>query len=110
MVHQSIKAAELLKEEGVNCRVMDVHCLKPLDEATILDAYNSKLLVSVEEHNVIGGLGSAIADVLASQEKHPRLLKLGVKDCFSMVGDYNYLLEQHRLTAARIAEDIKKNI
>ena len=110
MVHQSFKTAELLKEDGVNCRVMDVHCIKPLDEATILDACNSKLLVSVEEHNVIGGLGSAIADVLVSQEKHPRLLKLGVKDCFSTVGDYNYLLEQHRLTAAQIAEDIKKNL
>ena len=59
---------------------------------------------------MVGGLGSAIAEVLASQEKHPRLLKLGVKDCFSTVGDYNYLLEQHRLTAAQIAEDIKKNL
>lgn len=110
MVHQSIKAAELLKEEDINCLVMDVHCLKPLDKSSIHEANNSKLLVSVEEHSVIGGLGSAVADVLAEQERHPRLLKLGVNDCFSTVGDYNYLLEQHRLTAELIAEDIKKNL
>lgn len=106
MVYQSIKAAELLKEEGVNCKVIDVHCLKPLDKDSVLNVCNSKLLVSVEEHNVIGGLGFAIADVLAGQERHPRLLKLGIKDCFSSVGDYNYLLEQHRLTGQLIAEDI----
>lgn len=110
MVYPSIQSAELLKNEGICCRVLDVHCIKPLDKETIVNALNSKLLVSVEEHTIVGGLGSAIAEVLSENINSPRLLRLGINDCFSTVGDYPYLLQQHRLTPELIAEDIRKNV
>lgn len=111
MVYQSLKAADLLNGLGINCKVVDAHCVKPIDKEAVKKAcQNAKLLVSIEEHTVIGGLGSAISEELSMMGKHPRLLKLGVKDCFSEVGDYNYLLEMHRLTPQLIAEDIKNNL
>ncbi|MGL4228604.1 MAG: transketolase family protein [Tannerellaceae bacterium] len=107
MVHQAIIAAHILLEQGIACRVLDVHCIKPLDKETVINSCDSKLFISIEEHNVMGGLGSAIADVLSEQTSHPALVKLGVQDTFSPVGDYQYLLEHHGLTAEQIAATIK---
>jgi transketolase len=106
MVYNSLKAAVLLEKENISVKIVDVHTIKPLDVQTIKDSLNSKLFVSVEEHNIIGGLGSAISEYLAEQVKKAPLLRLGVKDTFSVVGDYEYLLEQHRLLPEQIAEDI----
>lgn len=110
MVYQAICAANILSEQGIICRVMDVHCIKPLDKETIIETCDSKLLVSVEEHSVIGGLGSAIADVLSEHVSHPALLRLGVQDTFSPVGEYKYLLEYHGLTAEQIVAAIKSKL
>lgn len=111
MVHQAITAANiLLAQSSIACRVIDVHCIKPIDKYTILCSCDSKLLVSVEEHNVIGGLGSAIAEVLAEQTSHPVLMRVGVQDTFSPVGDYQYLLEYHGMTAEQIASTIKSKV
>lgn len=110
MVSRCMQAAELLIGEGLKCRVMDVHCIKPLDVAGIMDALDSKLFVSVEEHSVIGGLGTAIAEVLSEQNTHTKLLRLGIKDCFSSVGDYDFLLEQHGLTPEQIVTKIKNKM
>lgn len=107
MVHQAIGAADILYEQGISCRVLDVHCIKPLDKETIINSFDSKLFVSVEEHNVIGGLGSAIAEVLSEHTIHPALVKLGVKDTFSPVGDYQYLIGYHGLSVGQIALTIK---
>ena len=71
-----------------------------------MSSKGSKLFVSVEEHSVIGGLGSAISDFISQQGHFPPLLKLGVQDKFSVVGDYDFLLEQHRLSPELIAEDV----
>lgn len=110
MVYNCIKAVEILALQGINARVFDVHCLKPIDEESVLGVLDSKLLVSVEEHNVNGGLGTVIAEVLANKQSHPYLLRVGVKDCFSSVGDYDYLLEQHGLTPEQIAEQIETKL
>ena len=64
------------------------------------------MVFTVEEHNTNGGLGSTVADVMAGLGDMPKLVKLGVQDAFSSVGDYHYLLEQHRLTPELIKEDI----
>lgn len=106
MVAQSIEAAGILKERGIKLSVVDVHTIKPLDVNAIGEHLNSKLLVSVEEHNVTGGLGTAIAEYLSLWSHSPSLLRLGVQDVFSKPGDYGYLLAQHRLTPELIAEDI----
>lgn len=106
MVYQSIKAAEILYAKGVCSRVIDVHTIKPLDCAIIFACKESRLFVSVEEHSVIGGLGSAVADYISQDVCFPPLFKIGVQDSFSNPGDYLFLLEQNRLTPELIAEDV----
>ena len=87
-----------------------MHTIKPIDKEAIKEACNSSLIVSVEEHNVIGGLGSAIAEYKSSLEKSPKQLFLGIKDTYSKGGNYKFLKEKHRLTPEKIIEDILSNI
>lgn len=110
MVYQAIDAANILCEQGIHCCVYDVHCIKPIDKETIIRSCDSKLFVSVEEHSVVGGLGTSIAEVLSKQTTHPSLVRLGVQDTFSPVGEYGYLLDFHGITAERIASTIKENL
>lgn len=110
MVSNALKAAELLSEKGITATVVDVHTIKPIDKDTIQKNCGKKLLVSVEEHNVVGGLGTAIADVLSEQRNSAPLLKLGVQDHFMPVGDYNYLVEQAGLTPEQIAASIENKL
>ena len=107
MVYFSLKAAELLESDyGINAKVVDVHTLKPIDIDAVKESKKSRLFVTVEEHSIIGGLGSAISDIISAEAGYPSLLKLGVQDKFSTLGDYNYLLKQHRLTPELIETDI----
>jgi transketolase len=108
MVYYSIEAAKMLNNDGVSVKVLDVHTIKPIDRKSILQARTSNLIVSVEEHTIIGGLGGAISEVLSEEGNMPRLLRIGIEDKFSSVGDYNYLLEQNGLTVNRIVESIKQ--
>lgn len=110
MVSNALKAAELLLEKGITATVVDVHTIKPIDKDTIQKNCGKKLLVSVEEHNVVGGLGTAIADVLSEQRNSALLLKLGVQDHFMPVGDYKYLVEQTGLTPEQIAASIENKL
>ena len=107
MVRESLDAAELLAAKGINCRVVDMHTIKPLDTASIDHALlDSRLFVSVEEHSVIGGLGGAIAEYIADKENPTRLIRIGVNDFFCKLGELRYCWEQHGLTAPQIAEKI----
>ena len=106
MVYNSIKAAELIQNEGISAGVVDMHTIKPLDHDIIRASKNAKLFISVEEHSVVGGLGTAISEHLASTGGYPELLRLGVQDSFSHPGDYPYLIKQNRLMPEEIAEDI----
>lgn len=110
VVANVLKAAEMLEDAGMSVKVVDMHTIKPIDKEVIIGSKNSRLIVTVEEHNTNGGLGSAVADVMAAEGGMPRLLKLGVQDTFSAVGDYKYLLEQHRLSPELIKEDIQRNL
>ena len=87
-----------------------MHTIKPIDKVAIKEACNSELIVSVEEHNVIGGLGSAIAEYKSSLKESPKQLFLGIKDKYSKGGDYKFLKEKHRLTPQKIAEDTLSNL
>ena len=84
--------------------------IKPIDKDAIFSARKAKLIVTVEEHSVIGGLGSAVGDVLAETGGMPPLLKLGVHDEFLSVGDYNYLIEQTHLSPEAIVNDVLRKI
>tara|TARA_Y100000294_G_scaffold2966_1_gene3180 strand:- start:348 stop:1307 length:960 start_codon:yes stop_codon:yes gene_type:complete len=109
MVYQSLKAAKILESKKIYSKVVNMHTIKPIDKIAIEEACNSKLIVSIEEHNVIGGLGSAIAEYKSSLNKSPKQLFLGIKDTYGKGGNYKFLQEKHRLTADKIAEDILSN-
>ena len=108
MVYQALQAAKIMKANNLSVGVTDVHTIKPLDTISITNHFDSKLLVSIEEHHIAGGLGGVMAEFLAEENTSPPLLRLGVKETFSKPGDYAYMLEQHRLTPDLIAEDILK--
>ena len=109
VVAQSLEAAKQLDEEGISVGVVNMHTIKPLD-TDLLDVVidSSELIVTVEEHNVIGGLGSAVAEHLSSKKINIPQLSLGIMDCFPHPGDYEFLLEQAGLTAPKIASSIRK--
>jgi transketolase len=109
MVTNSLDAVQLLKEKGIYVNVVNIHTIKPIDNECI-DDFNkcSILLVSVEEHSKIGGLGGAISEYLSSKNQHAPLLRLGIEDIFRHAGDYHYLLGQNRLLPEQIAFDIEQ--
>ena len=110
MVHQSLEAAKILEAKNVSSKVVNMHTIKPIDKLAIDEARDCALIISVEEHNVIGGLGSAIAEYKSGLKKFPRQLFLGVMDTYTKGGNYKFLQEKHRLTSDKIAEDILSNI
>jgi len=108
MVWKALDAADLLAKERIEVRVINVSTIKPLDEAAVREAAGrAALVVSVEEHSVIGGLGSAVAECISEIGHAPPLLRLGVRDEFGESGLAEELLGLHRLTGPRIAEDIR---
>lgn len=108
MVGNAMKVAEDLSAEGIDASVVDMHTIKPLDKDAL--DLNKKLIVTLEEHNVIGGLGGAVADVLSQYTSHPKLLKLGINDRFVPVGSYKYLLQQCGLDIDSIKNQIINNL
>lgn len=109
MVYECLKAAEILEEEGISVRVINMHTIKPLDTQVIDKALEeTKLIVTVEEHSIIGGLGSAVAEYKSTISTRVTQLKIGLPDEFGTVGDYKYLLEYYGLTSKQIAQSIKE--
>lgn len=107
-VAESLKAKEELAKEGINVRVVDVHTIKPIDEETIIKcAKETKKLITVEDHNVIGGLGTAISDVL-TQNYPTKLTKIGINDTFGKSGKAEDLMEYYGLTAGNIIKKVKE--
>jgi transketolase len=107
-VGEAIRAADALKSQGISTRVLDMFTWKPLDaEAVAAAAKETGAVVTAENHNVIGGLGSAVADALA--KTHPAPMEMiGVQDEFGEVGPVEYLAERYGLTTSHIAEAVKK--
>ena len=108
MVHNSIEASKKLNEKNIKAKVINMHTIKPIDKMVIKDSLSSKLIVSIEEHNVIGGLGSAISECLSSFANTPRLLSLGIRDEYTKGGEYKYLLARHKLDIDSITNRILK--
>ena len=106
-VSESLAAAELLAADGIQAKVVNIHTIKPLDEELVIyAAKETGKVVTVEEHSVIGGLGSAICDVLSEKCPTP-VKKLGVQDVFGESGPAVKLLEKYRLDAKGIYQDIR---
>ena len=110
MVEAALEAAEMLAKEGINARVINIHTIKPIDREILVNAAKETgAIVTAEEHNVIGGLGSAVAEVLTEECPVP-VLKVGVQDTFGESGKPDELLEAYGLTANNIVEKAKKAI
>jgi transketolase len=107
MVYYGKLAAEILAEHGIEATVIDMHTIKPLDVDCVSGQLDKKLIVTIEEASIVGGLGSAVAECIAIKKDKPPQLMLGIKDYFPHAGSYQYLLEQCRLTGEQIAEDIE---
>lgn len=107
MVYNSLKAAEKLEESGLSVKVVDMHTIKPLDEEAVKSACSAKLIVTVEEHSIYGGLGGAVAEALALEQNKPPHLIIGVSGDYPHAASYPYLLEQTGLTPDKIALKIQ---
>lgn len=110
MVNEAIEAAKILKVDGIDARVINIHTIKPLDKALICKAAKETgLIVTVEEHNVIGGLGSAVAEAVT--ESYPvKVIKIGVNDVFGHSGPAVDLLKEFGLDRENIVKTVKEAI
>ena len=106
----ALEAAELLAAEGIDARVINIHTIKPIDREIIVKAAKETgAIVTVEEHNIIGGLGSAVAEVVCEECPAP-MLRVGVEDKFGKSGAVVPLLEEYGLTKENVAEKARKAI
>ncbi len=107
MVNESMEAARLLDERDISAAVINMHTIKPLDTNIIDEVITKyKLIVTVEEHSVKGGLGGAVSEHIAGMDKHPPIEIIGIDDFFPPAGDYRYQLEKSGLTARQICDRI----
>tara|TARA_Y100000992_G_C21258379_1_gene489833 strand:- start:457 stop:1428 length:972 start_codon:yes stop_codon:yes gene_type:complete len=110
-VFNCVEASKILKNHSISAKVINMHTIKPIDKDAIKEACeNSKLIVSVEEHNIFGGLGSAISEQMVLLKSHPKLLTIGVKDYYSKGGNYEFLKEKHGLSTDKIVMSVLENL
>ena len=111
LVHKALEAAELLAKEGISLRVVDLYSVKPIDEEQILRcAAETGAIVCAEEHSVIGGLGSAVAQVLCRAGKAVPTEFVGVQDVFTESGAYTELLRKYGLDAEAVAAAVRRAV
>ena len=110
MVELALEAKEELAKDGINARVINIHTIKPIDKELLMNAAKETgAIVTVEEHSIIGGLGSAVAEVVTEECPVP-VIKVGIKDTFGESGKPNELLKAYGLTTEAIVEHTKKAI
>ncbi len=103
-----IDAAEILKEKGIDIEILHVPTVKPIDKTSLIEtAYKTKLVVTVENHSIIGGLGSAVCEVL-SENLPTKVVRIGLNDEFGQSGEQRALMEYYGLTGEKLAERISK--
>ena len=106
LVQEALKAAALLVNEGIHPRIIDMHTIKPVDKEIILKAARETgAIVTAEEHNIVGGLGSAVCEVVSEEYPVP-VIRLGVNDEFGRSGDANALLELYGMTPENIVQKV----
>ena len=105
LVNECIRAARLLSKNSINAGVINLSVLNPVNTADILEECQKyKLVFTVEEHNIVGGIGSIVSEALAAEKSHPRLVRLGTTYNCQIAGNYSYMMEKNGLTAKAIAE------
>lgn len=108
VAYNCIEAADKLEELGISTRVVNMHTIKPLDYEILDKQTSCKLIVTVEEHNVLGGLGSAIAEYLSTKKSAPVIHRIGVEDRYPHSGSYSSLLKENGLDTESLKEKIEK--
>ena len=105
-----IEAGEILKAQGYSVQILHAPVVKPLDGATIIEkAKQTKFVITVENHSIIGGLGSAVCELLAEYYPMP-VHRFGINDTFGQSGKWDFLLDYYGLSAQKLAKNIKKQI
>ena len=108
MVHNALEASDLLNNVNLKSSVIDMHTIKPIDTETIEKISTShNLIVTVEEHSIIGGLGSAVSEFLTTMNQKPPLLPIGINDSYGTAGSYKSLLKKRQLLPDQIATAIE---
>jgi transketolase len=108
MVFEALRAADALQEQGISARVIDMHTIKPIDaEAIVKAARETGAIITVEEHTIVGGLGGAVAEVLADAGLGIRFKRIGLPDVFAVEGNPDYLRQLYGLNGKAIAEQAK---
>ncbi len=113
ILKETLKAADLLADLDINCSILSMHTLKPIDQDAILDAAkNTGGIVTVEEQTIQGGLGGAVAEICLENNVIPSIFfRIGLKDCFSsIVGSQDYLRSQYKMDASQIVSKVKQLI
>ena len=107
MVGVALDCFEILADKNIKAGVINMHTIKPLDESKVEEiSKSSKLIITLEEHNVIGGLGSAVSEVISGLNNRPKIIKFGINDRYSDGGEYNFLKEKFSLSPKIISENI----
>ena len=110
-VGEAVAAAQILETQGVAMSVWNASCLKPFDDGTTQElASRATLVVTVEDHSVIGGLGSCVAEAVSTMKSHAPLLRLGVQDLFGESGEPSELYDLHGISALKIAERVRARL
>ncbi len=105
-VSEALKAQEVLKESGIDVRVIDIHTIKPIDKELIVKcAKETKRIITVEDHSIIGGLGTAVCEVL-SEECPVKVERMGIPDCFGRSGKADELLKYYKIDSSAIVNKV----
>lgn len=106
MVHTALMVADKLSERGFSVRVIDMHTIKPLDEKTVISSAECKHIVTLEEHSIVGGLGSAVNDCLVKNRLQTSCINLGLSDEYKHAAEYGYLIQEYGLSVEKVFAEI----
>ncbi len=110
MVNEALVARDILKSKGIDAAVIDMLTIKPIDKELIIDEINNTgFILTAENHNIIGGLGSAVCEVVSEYGKG-KVVRIGVKDRFGQVGDQDFLQKEYNLTAEDIVKEVENGL
>ncbi|CCX89400.1 1-deoxy-D-xylulose-5-phosphate synthase [Clostridium sp. CAG:590] len=106
ILYNVVEAVKKLEEMGISCSVINMHTIRPLDQVCLEECCKYKMIFTVEEHSVVGGLGSAVCEYMAEKKQHPPVHRIGVNDFYPRPGEYEYLLKQCGLDIDGIVNNV----
>tara|TARA_B110000444_G_scaffold246736_1_gene268582 strand:- start:64 stop:1008 length:945 start_codon:yes stop_codon:yes gene_type:complete len=111
MVGVALECFDILAKKNIKVEVVNMHTIKPLDKNKLEEvSKNAKLIITLEEHNIIGGLGSAVSEVISELDNRPKVIKFGIDDRYTEGGEYSFLKEKFFLSPQSISENIIKEL